>query len=238
MRTRGTPAMKVIVQFADGTSAGARAQERRAHSPTRSPAPTCRSAREAGDFTRRGQLRYFALNLGKQAALSKIVLESYDNDIVPVTVAITASADPVPAAQTAAPAGAQAPASASTGAGRRPKEGGKGDAPLPETKPIVWAPGKTKVLIIAGGSAHNFGKFFGETDGATLSAAGFSVNYTEDRDQAAAELATPTSPWSASIGSSSTRRRIARRCSISRPPARASSCCTRARGTASPSGPS
>ena len=70
----------------------------------------------------------------------------------------------------------------------RPKEGGKGDAPLPETKPIVWAPGKTKVLIIGGGSSHNFGQFFGGTDGATLSAAGFSVNYTEDRDQAAAEI--------------------------------------------------
>ncbi len=52
----------------------------------------------------------------------------------------------------------------------------------------MWAPGKTKVLIIAGGSSHNFGQFFGATDGATLSAAGFSVNYTEDRDQAAAEI--------------------------------------------------
>ena len=60
--------------------------------------------------------------------------------------------------------------------------------PLPETKPIVWAPGKTKVLIIGGGSSHNFGQFFGGTDSATLSAAGFSVNYTEDRDQAAAEI--------------------------------------------------
>jgi putative membrane-bound dehydrogenase-like protein len=69
-----------------------------------------------------------------------------------------------------------------------PKAGGKGDAPLPETKPIVWAPGKTKVLIIGGGSSHDFGKFFGGTDAATLDAAGFSVNYTEDRDQAAAEI--------------------------------------------------
>jgi type 1 glutamine amidotransferase len=52
----------------------------------------------------------------------------------------------------------------------------------------VWAPNKTRVLIIGGGSAHNFGQFFGGTDVATLSAAGFSVNYTEDRDQAAAEI--------------------------------------------------
>ena len=71
-----------------------------------------------------------------------------------------------------------------------PKEGGRGDAPLPETKPIVWAAGKTKVLIIGGGSSHDFGRFFGGTDRATLEAAGFSVNYTEDRDQAAAEIGT------------------------------------------------
>jgi type 1 glutamine amidotransferase len=69
-----------------------------------------------------------------------------------------------------------------------PKEGGRSDAPLPETKPIAWAAGKTKVLIIGGGSSHNFGQFFGTTDKATLEAAGFSVNYTEDRDQAAAEI--------------------------------------------------
>jgi len=81
------------------------------------------------------------------------------------------------AAQAAAPAGAQGP-----------KEGGRGDAPLPETRPIVWTAGKTKVLIIGGGSSHNFGLFFGTTDRATLEAAGFSVNYTEDRDQAAAEI--------------------------------------------------
>jgi putative heme-binding domain-containing protein len=70
-----------------------------------------------------------------------------------------------------------------------PKEGGKNDAPLPPSKPIGWAPGKLKVLIVAGGSSHDFGRFFGETDGNTLGAAGFSVNYTEDRDQAAAEIA-------------------------------------------------
>ena len=44
------------------------------------------------------------------------------------------------------------------------------------------------VLVIGGGSSHNFSAFFGGTDVATLAAAGFSVNYTEDRDQAAAEI--------------------------------------------------
>ena len=49
-----------------------------------------------GDFVRRGQLRYFALNLRKKGTLSKIGLESYDTDIVPATVAITAGDEPVP----------------------------------------------------------------------------------------------------------------------------------------------
>lgn len=83
----------------------------------------------------------------------------------------------------------QAPAAANVpGELRGPKEGGRGDRPMPELKPIAWAPGKTKVLIISGGSSHDFVQFFEGTDSATLSAAGFSVNVTEDRDQAAAAL--------------------------------------------------
>ncbi len=70
-----------------------------------------------------------------------------------------------------------------------PKEGWRGDAPLPETQPVKWEAGKKRVLIIGGGSSHKFGEFFGATDSATLRAAGFTVHYTEDRDQAAAELA-------------------------------------------------
>jgi putative membrane-bound dehydrogenase-like protein len=180
---RGKPVMKVTVQFADGTNEAHVLQngEHFADALVRADVP--RSI-DAGDFTGRGQLRYFALTLGKKAALSKIVLESYDNDVVPATVAITAGDE------------AAGPRGSSNGTGQqtapaaqdRPKAGGKGDAPLPETRPIVWAPDKTRVLVIGGGSSHNFGQFFGGTDVATLTAAGFSVNYTEDRDQAAAEI--------------------------------------------------
>jgi putative membrane-bound dehydrogenase-like protein len=175
-QARGREVMKIIAQFADGTSKEfvLKNGEHIADAFSRAAVPL---STEAVDFTRRGQVRYFALDLGRKAPLAKIVLESYDTDVVPATVAITAGADPVQGAAT------------QTAPADRPKEGGKGDAPLPETRPIVWAPGKTKVLIIAGGSSHNFGKFFGGTDAATLTAAGFSVNYTEDRDQAAAELA-------------------------------------------------
>jgi putative heme-binding domain-containing protein len=186
---RGTAAMKVTVFFADGASEEhvLKNGEHFADTFVRAEVPL---STDAGDFVRRGQLRYFALNLKKKGALSKIVLESFDSDIVPATVAITAGAEPVagrpapiPDPRSPIPGGAsQVPASAT------PKEGGRGDAPLPETKPIVWAAGKPKVLIIGGGSSHDFGRFFGGSDRATLEAAGFSVNYTEDRDQAAAEI--------------------------------------------------
>jgi uncharacterized protein len=197
---RGTPALKIVVQFADGTSEEhvLKNGEHIADAFDRASVPL---SVDAGDFTRRGQVRYFAINLGKRVALSKIVLESFDNDIVPCTVAITLSSEPaaanvtssagppsLPAMTATANGGPRAEAERTRQANTGPKEGGKGDSPLPETKPIAWAPGKRKVLIISGGSSHNFGKFFGETDGATLTAAGFSVNYTEDRDQAAAEI--------------------------------------------------
>jgi putative membrane-bound dehydrogenase-like protein len=203
---RGKPVMKVVVQYADGASEEhvLKNGEQFADALVRADVP---GSADAGDFTGRGQLRYFAINLSKKAALSKITLESYDSDVVPVTAAITASEEPVngsgrqsapapatpaaapaqsPAAQPASPAAAQAPTAAPGQSG--PKEGGKGDAPLPATKPIAWGPGKAKVLVIGGGSSHNFGAFFGGTDVETLKAAGYSVNYTEDRDQAAAEL--------------------------------------------------
>ena len=181
---RGKPVMKVTVRFADGASEEHVLKNGEHFADAGGQADVPLSV-NAGDFTRRGQLRYFAINLGKKGALSRIVLESFDTDVVPATIAITAGDEPaagLPSAQSAPAADPQARATPG------PKEGGRGDAPLPETKPIVWAPGKTKVLIVAGGSSHDFGRFFGATDGATLSAAGFSVNYTEDRDQAAAEL--------------------------------------------------
>jgi putative membrane-bound dehydrogenase-like protein len=176
---KGKPAMKVTVEYAEGDKEEFTLNngEHFADYIGQAEVPMSQSA---GDFTRRGQLRYFALNLKKKAPLKSIILESFDNGITPATVAITASAEKAVTASGAS-ANNQAP-----NAG--PKEGGKGDGPLPAAKKAAWEAGKTKVLIIGGGSSHNFGKFFGDTDGATLTAAGFSVHYTEDRDQAAAEL--------------------------------------------------
>ena len=69
--------MKVTVYFADGTTQEHVLKNGEHFADTFARAEVPLSA-DAGDFTRRGQLRYFALNLGKKATLSKIVLESFD----------------------------------------------------------------------------------------------------------------------------------------------------------------
>lgn len=184
-KARGQPAMTVHVDYADGDkeSIVLKNGEHFADYIGKAEVPL---SDDAGDFTRRGQLRYFAINLKKKGALKKITLETSGSIVTPCTVAITASTEPAKVEAAAKPkANAQAGGAAEAG----PKEGGKGDGPLVAATPVQWEAGKTKVLVIGGGSSHNFAKFFGETDVATLKSAGFTVHYTEDRDQAAAELA-------------------------------------------------
>ena len=182
---KGRPALKVTVTFADDTREEQVLKNGEHFADYIGTADVPMSV-SAGDFTRRGQLRYFALNLSRKATVKTVELESLGNNIVPCTVAVTAGLEPAKlrAAATAAPAPATAPAPTSG-----PKEGGKNDRPLAPVQPVAWETGKLRVLVIGGGSSHDFTKFFGETDGATLRAAGCSVLYTEDRDQAAAELA-------------------------------------------------
>ncbi|MFM2177444.1 MAG: hypothetical protein RL015_1542, partial [Verrucomicrobiota bacterium] len=145
--------------------------------------------------------RLLTLELTKKGIAKTLILESpAGNKTPPVIIAITADIEgkgpaalngdvskrPTPAkgkgkAKETAQVGPAAPDS--------PKEGGKGDGPLVPAAPVQWEAGKTRVLVIGGGSSHNFKDFFGTTDVATLKAAGFTVHYTEDRDQAAAEFA-------------------------------------------------
>lgn len=195
---KGKPAMKVSVEYIDGDKQditlnnGEYFADYIGHADVPLSEP-------AGDFVRRGQLRYFAVNLKKKGELKKLILESFDNGITPGTVAVTVCAEPAKASQS--DAGTPARSSSNGGEAAKdeadksvraslaePKEGGKGDGPLLPATPVQWETGKTKVLVIGGGSSHNFAKFFGDTDVTTLRAAGFSVHYTEDRDQAASEL--------------------------------------------------
>ncbi len=184
----GQPAMTIHVEYADGDKENIvlKNGEHFADYIGKAEVPL---SDDAGDFTRRGQLRYLAVNLKKRALLKKITLETSRSIICPCTVAITASAEPVARNSNSAKAAAKTPETRNQTSELQPKEGGKGDGPLVPAAPVVWEADKTKVLVIGGGSSHNFAEFFGKTDVTTLKAAGFTVHYTEDRDQAASELA-------------------------------------------------
>ncbi|HRH96108.1 MAG TPA: ThuA domain-containing protein, partial [Prosthecobacter sp.] len=142
--------------------------------------------------------RLLTLELTKKAVAKTLILESpAGNKTPPVIIAVTADIEgkgPAPLSADASkrpppPARGKGKAKAAQAPETGPKEGGKGDGPLVPAAPVQWEAGKTRVLVIGGGSSHNFKDFFGTTDVATLKAAGFSVHYTEDRDQAASELA-------------------------------------------------
>ncbi len=151
-------------------------------------------SKEVEGITDGQQMRLLTLELTKKAVAKTLILESpQPNGTAPVIVAITADIEGKgPASRTnfqvrprnAPPAGKTNADVRSTG----PKEGGKGDGPLVAATSVQWEAGKTRILVIGGGSSHNFKDFFGTTDVATLKTAGFTVHYTEDRDQAAAEL--------------------------------------------------
>lgn len=163
------------------------------------------------------QMRLITLELTRPSVLKTLVLESpAGNKTVPVIAAITADIEGRIGFQPVASGAGILPASSNPGilpgakgkakgkgkgkakaamsepsgpSELQPKLGGPRDAPIPPVQPVAWEAGKTRVLVIGGGSSHDFASFFGTTDVATLKAAGFTVHYTEDRDQAASELA-------------------------------------------------
>lgn len=148
-------------------------------------------SKEVEGITDGQQMRLLTLELTKKAVAKKLILESpQPNGTASVIVAITADIEGK--GPRSADALVRKPQAGKADEGVRtptPKEGGKGDGPLVPASPVNWEAGKTRILVIGGGSSHNFKDFFGATDVATLKAAGFTVHYTEDRDQAAAELA-------------------------------------------------
>jgi putative membrane-bound dehydrogenase-like protein len=156
------------------------------------------------------QMRLITLELGRPVEAKMLILESpLGNKTVPVIAAITADLEgrvgfqPVKAVAGAKIGDEAKGKGKGKGKGKAkgdgkaqaampligPKEGGQGDGPLVPTRPVQWEAGKIKVLVIGGGSSHDFTSFFGTTDVETLKASGLSVHYTEDRDQASEELA-------------------------------------------------
>jgi len=116
------------------------------------------------------QLRFFSKPLSNRGVVEKLTLESFNNGLAPTTVAITAE---LPGD------GKESPAENKVTAAATPEK----------DQPLTWGAGK-KILLVGGGSSHDFGKWFNTADKAILSEGGkYTVNYTENADVATAALA-------------------------------------------------
>jgi putative membrane-bound dehydrogenase-like protein len=119
----------------------------------------------APDVSQGFQVRWFSKALKKTGVIDRVELESLDNSVAPTTLAITAELAG-PDAQPLPPEPAAAPPPAA----------------------LNWGP-SPKVLLVGGGSSHDFQKYFNLADTAILNRAGIaSVHYTESSEVTAAEL--------------------------------------------------
>ncbi len=110
-------------------------------------------SKSAAELVRYGQVRWFGKNLKHQGVIQSMSIESYDNAVSPAFVAITADLGDKPVAEASDPA--------------------------PGLAAFKWGPGK-HVLIVGGGSSHDFNRWFRDADSKTLAAEGkVSVNYTD-----------------------------------------------------------
>ena len=166
--TRDLPAARVSVEFADGPRDEFVLKNGVEFADWNGQADVPGSKMLPGAVTH-GQVRAFTRELTHGGVIRAITLESFDNSVAPVFVAITAENGPA-ATKVADASGALGIASDAATA-----------------KSLEWESG-TKVLLIGGGTSHDFNRFFNLADKATLKAAGYSVNYTEDAATTAREL--------------------------------------------------
>ncbi|MBI3851782.1 MAG: ThuA domain-containing protein [Verrucomicrobia bacterium] len=114
------------------------------------------------DLVTHGQVRWFTKPLQHPAIIQKITLESFDNIVAPTFVGITAEvSDAAPDV-------------------RRGKTSESAVEPTRLVTSAATSGNNIRVLLVGGGSSHDFGKWFNQADTATLAANGStSVNYTE-----------------------------------------------------------
>ena len=157
------PVMTATVEFADGSSEDFVFRNGVEFADHIGPREVPGSAFAEG-VSRGFQVRWHSVAFKQTGEIRRVVLTSAESAVAPTTLAITAEL-----------AGADAP-------------------PLPAVKEpavpaaMTWGEG-TRVLLVGGGSSHDFAKYFDQADRAILSAAGgMSVNYTAAVEAAASAL--------------------------------------------------
>ena len=171
------PAMKVTIEHADGPAQVEELYSGDVFIDYNSGLEVPGSKRVSG-ILKRHHVRYFSLPVSNRSPIRKIVLESYKNGMSPTTLAITADTD-APQPQTKAeakPAAQTAPPPAPV-LEELPKSG--------ETLPSAAQTGVLRVLLIGGGSSHDFERFFHKADAETLQEGGKIVTaYTSNAGEA------------------------------------------------------
>ncbi len=144
---KGMPAGKIVVSYADGQTEEFQLINGVDVADHVGPIDVPGSKGTEG-IVSRGQLRSITRNLSGKAPIQKIALESSDNAVAPTFVAMTL--------ETGEPAGKVADASG---------------AIVPVAPKGLTPPAKTdgmRVLLVGGGSSHDFNKWFNNADRATL----------------------------------------------------------------------
>lgn len=153
----------------------------------------------ASGLVKEHQLRWFTKPLSGALEIDRIVLESFGQQAVPTIVAITAELADAPAKAPQANAGrgtfllaaattATTPPLAVSAAAEPAKPAAVDEDPNfkpqfsdPVPQPPAARPAKgPRVLIVGGGSSHDFVKFFGGTDKATLTPVAGWVDFTQN----------------------------------------------------------
>ncbi|MDB6150141.1 MAG: hypothetical protein JWQ44_1589, partial [Chthoniobacter sp.] len=149
------------------------------------------------------QLRWFTLRLSQPAEIEKLTLESLNTGVAPTTVAITAElADPNAPAPASTPATAK-PANAAPAA--EIQIAPEFSQPVPQPPATANGP---RVLLVGGGSAHDFPKWFGATDKAILAPHVGWVDFTMNANAVPAVLGNvDLLVWSANQPISATTRK-------------------------------
>lgn len=184
----GDPCMKATVKYADGGTEeivmrdGVEFADYNGHFDV----PGSRAENQL--VKNHAQLRWFTKILKRTGPVETITLESYGNMVAPTTVAITAElADPDAPAPGAI--NDEAPPTKTVNKDKEKDAEKDAEKAAALTGSMPWEDGKRRVLLIGGGSSHDFNKFFNAEDTEILKRAGYSVNYTSDPIQASANLA-------------------------------------------------
>jgi uncharacterized protein len=149
-------------------------------------------SKEAPDLVQRGQLRWFSKEVKGRDVIERISLESFDNSVAPAFVGITAelaessvsSATPSPALPKPSPSSSGVRDAVPAGRPEVKEQPGALFAAERSGKGLgagVSASNTTRVLIVGGGSSHDFDRWFNQEDSKTLSA-GAKVRYTDKPD--------------------------------------------------------